>query len=360
MPDSHNHRPRLVISAPKKSSGKTRVALGLARALKNKGISVQGFKKGPDFIDPLWMSLATGRPTYNLDPLMMGNKAVLQSFGSHSQQAALSLIEGNHGLHDGLDEAGTTAGLARMLRAPVLLVVDVTGMNRGAAACVLGQVKMKPLARVGGVILNRVKSTRQLDKVIQAIEANTGVPVLGALPEASAGILERHLGLVTPHEVAETELVMQALANAVGPHCDLERILHLAAQAPPWKAAAAPHPAKAETKIRLGLFQDPAFCFYYSDNLQALEQAGAELVLLNALQDAALPAIDGLYIGGGFPESFLPELSGNHNLLRSIRQQVQAGLPVYAECGGLVYLSRTATWQGKTYPLLGLLDLEIQ
>lgn len=360
MPNSANHRARLVISAPKKSSGKTRVALGLARSLKNKGVIVQGFKKGPDFIDPLWMSLATGRPARNLDPWMMGKAQVMKSFGRHSQHAAMSLIEGNHGLHDGLDEAGTTAGLARMLKAPVLLVLDVTGMNRGAAACVLGQVKMKPSAWVGGVILNRVKSSRQLDKVIQAIEQHTGVPVLGALPETKEGILERHLGLITPNEMQETELMMQALANAVGPHCDLEKILHLAALAPAWSLAPAAQVQRPQPRMRLGVLRDAAFCFYYADNLEALEQAGAELVYLNSMTDPGLPDLDGLYIGGGFPESFLPELSGNHSLLQAIRQQVKAGLPVYAECGGLVYLSRQATWQGQSFSLLGLLDLEIQ
>ncbi|MDT8446992.1 MAG: cobyrinate a,c-diamide synthase [bacterium] len=355
--------PRLLISAPSKSSGKTTVTLGLARALKNQGHRVQCFKKGPDFIDPQWHALATGRPSYNLDSWMMPAEVMRDSLERRSRGASLSIIEGNHGLHDGLDPEGgnSSAGLALYLKAPVLLVVDVTGLNRAAGALVLGQVSMPPQVPIAGVLLNRVKSPRQAEKAVAAIERFAGVKVWGTLPEApQTAIAERHLGLTTSVEDPRAEERIAAAAEWVAGHVDLEAVVNAANQAASlaYSGQALVEPWLGK-KRRLGVVRNEAFCFYYPDNLEALEQAGAELVFIDPIRDAELPEIDGLYIGGGFPESFFKELSANRGFMDSLRQRLEGGLPYWAECGGLIYLAQKARYQGQEFPLVGWLEGEI-
>ena len=358
--------PRLVISASWKSAGKTTVSLGLLRLLAERWLPVVSFKKGPDYIDPMWHRVASGGECYNLDTWMMGEAACRDIFARECARrpGSVALIEGNHGLHDGLDMAGadSTAGLAALLDVPVLLVIDSRRMNRGVAAQVLGLQAMPPKVRIAGVILNHIASSRQEAKQRQAIETYCNMPVLGAIPSDSTLLLpERHLGLVTVGEASDAETFIRDAAAQVERNCDLPAILRLFNEATPLplpEAVEAPSP-KQEALVRIGVFRDAAFCFYYPDNLEALREAGAELLFIDTFKTTALPEIDGLYLGGGFPESFFRELSANTGLLRDVRERIEAGMPTWAECGGLIYLCRSATWDGGRWPLAGVLPVEI-
>ena len=357
--------PRLMISAAHKSAGKTTVTLGLLSSLAAWGVPVRSFKKGPDYIDPLWHTLASGSECHNLDPFMMGREACLESFQRNSgiEQKACVLVEGNHGLHDGLslDGSDSSAGLAGMLDAPVLLVVDSRKANRGIAALVMGMQVMPPSVTITGVILNQVRSSRQSDKQKQAIEHYCRVPVLGAIPyDRELVIPERHLGLTTVDETANAVQFIQGAAERVSHYCDMEAIHSLFYQAPPMPLQKIDSEGKSMAgRARIGVFRDAAFCFYYPDNLRALQNNGAELLMINALQASSLPDVDALYLGGGFPESFFDVLSANRGLLKEVQERVEAGMPLYAECGGLIYLCRNATYGGKTYPLAGILPFDI-
>ncbi|HED31832.1 MAG TPA: hydrogenobyrinic acid a,c-diamide synthase (glutamine-hydrolyzing) [Prosthecochloris aestuarii] len=353
-----------MVSAPAKSSGKTMVSLGILRYLSSRGIAIRSFKKGPDYIDPMWHRLASGSGCASLDPWMMGERSCLETFFRYGHGASCSLIEGNHGLHDGLDIEGTdsSAGLASLLGSPVLLVLDSSRLNRGAAAQVLGMQQMPPRPTIAGVILNKVRGMRQAEKQRAAIERFCHVPVLGAIPaDEELVIPERHLGLTTVGESAGAEECILRAQSAVSRYCDMEAITQLFHSAPPMDLpdlqSFSPYKDK---RTRIGVFRDPAFCFYYPDNLEALERNGAELVFIDTFAASGLPDLGGLYIGGGFPESFLDRLSANTGLLGDVRSRVESGMPLYAECGGLIYLSRTVSWQAKSYALAGLLPYDIE
>ncbi len=354
-----------MVSAPHKSAGKTTVTLGIVASLASRGISIRSFKKGPDYIDPLWHRLASGGECYNLDPWLMGGEACLASFQRNSgiETRSISLVEGNHGLHDGfsLDGSDSSAGLAQLLDTPVLLVVDSRKTNRGIAALVMGMQAMPPSVKIKGVILNQVTNSRQGDKQKQAIEHYCKVPVLGEIPYDQALVIpERHLGLTTVAETADAAQFIQGAAERVAHYCDLDAIQSLFYQAPPMQMQMIESCGNImEVTARIGVFSDAAFCFYYPDNLSALRNNGAELVFINALQESSLPDVDALYLGGGFPESFFEVLSANRGLLKEVRERVEAGMPLYAECGGLIYLCRNATYGGKKYPLAGILPFDI-
>lgn len=355
-----------MISASWKSAGKTTVSLGLLRILREKGVSVVSFKKGPDYIDPMWHRVASGSECYNLDTWMMGEEACRETFARGCAQKADSyaLVEGNHGLHDGMDMAGSdsSAGLAALFDLPVLLVVDGRRMNRGVAAQVLGLQAMPPTVRIAGVILNHVASARQESKQRQSIETFCKVPVLGAIAsDASLLLPERHLGLVTVGESPDAEAFIRAAAEQVERHCDLDAITALFRNAPPTSLPAnrQPDALPEPVKATIGVFRDAAFCFYYPDNLDALRSAGAKLVFIDTFSSSALPDIDGLYIGGGFPESFFEELSANTALSRDVRERIEAGMPAWAECGGLIWLCRSATRNGRQWPLAGVIPVDI-
>ena len=356
--------PRLMISSPQKSSGKTMVSVGIVSHLVSQGIPVQSFKKGADFIDPMWLALASGKECYNLDPYLMGIDACRYSFLNNSgNNNTLSLIEGNHGLHDGmnLDGSDSSAGVAVMLKTPVLLVVDSRHTNRGVAALVMGMQAMPPNVTIAGVILNQVRSGRQEDKQKSAIEKFCNVPVVGAIPmDKGLVIPERHLGLTTVGEIEDAEQFVQRAGERVAHYCDMKTIRSLFYDAPALQRKNIDtSETKTEVKVKIGVFRDAAFCFYYPENLSALRNNGAELVFIDSLQDSSLPDIDGLYLGGGFPESFLDVLSTNKGLLKNVHDRVVAGMPAYAECGGLIYLCRRASYGDKTYPLAGLLPFDI-
>jgi cobyrinic acid a,c-diamide synthase len=354
-----------MISAPWKSSGKTTVSLGILRHFAARGEVVAGFKKGPDFIDPMWHRQASGRECYNLDAWMNGPEGCRESFVRHCLRsgASLALIEGNHGLHDGMDIGGadSSAGMAELLSAPVLLVVDSRRTNRGVAAQVLGMQAMPPKVRIAGVVLNHVASPRQEAKQRAAIETFCSLPVLGAIPDdAALALPERHMGLTTVEEADDAEAFIEAAAGHVSRHCDMEAIRALADLAPAMEVApAAPGPPDAGVKARIGVFRDAAFCFYYPDNFEALRANGAELVFIDTFTSSSLPDVDGLYLGGGFPESFFGQLSANAGLMREVRERIDAGMPAWAECGGLIYLCRSAGRDGTRWPLAGVLPFDI-
>ncbi len=350
---------RLLVSAAHKSSGKTTVSLGLCAALTAQGATVQPYKKGPDYIDPMWLARAADRPCFNLDPHLMDDAALQRCFVQALPGADLALVEGNKGLYDGLalDGSNSNAAVARKLSLPVLLVIDARGMTRGVAPLILGYQAFERDIRIGGVVLNRVGGSRHESKLRAVIEHYTPVPVLGAVAEdARLAVTERHLGLMPCAEVDDAQARVQAIGAIVGAQVDLARVRELAASAGPLPGpapAAAPARLSQVADVRIGIARDRAFGFYYPDDLAALEAAGARLVLIDTLHDTRLPACDGLLIGGGFPESFLPELSANATLREDIRAAIAGGLPTYAECGGLMYLSRSVTWQGRTARMVG-------
>ncbi len=355
---------RLLVSAAHKSSGKTTISIGLCAALRARGLAVQPFKKGPDYIDPMWLSAAAGRDCHNLDFWLMGRDEMLDTFAARSRGADLSLIEGNKGLYDGLDLDGSNsnAALAKLLGAPVVLVIDARGMTRGIAPLILGYQAFDRDIRIAGVILNQLGGSRHESKLRAVIEHYTDVPVIGAVHhDDRISIAERHLGLMPSNEAPQARACIDAIAAAVRDHVDLDRLLGIAALAPPLAGAdrrARPEPAPNcpnPASLRIGIARDAAFGFYYPGDLEALRAAGAELVSIDTLHDVRLPAIDGLFIGGGFPETHMQQLEANVNLRRAIRAAIGGGLPTYAECGGLMYLSRCIQWQGRRCEMVGVI-----
>jgi cobyrinic acid a,c-diamide synthase len=358
--------PRLLVSAAHKSSGKTTISIGLAAAFAARGLAVQTFKKGPDYIDPMWLSAASGRPCRNLDFFVMGRDEIAAHFARHAAAADLALIEGNKGLYDGLDLDGSTsnAALASQLGAPVVLVIDARGMTRGIAPLILGFQAFDRSIRIAGVVLNRLGGSRHEAKLRAVIEHYTDVRVLGAVHQsAEVEIVERHLGLMPSSEATEASARIAAIRDAVATQVDLDAVLEVAGCTPgaPRAAHAAQFGAAAvpEPKIRIGVAMDRAFGFYYADDLEALERAGAEIVPVNTLEDTRLPAIDGLVIGGGFPEVFMAELEANAPLRGDIRRAADAGLPIYAECGGLMYLARSLAWRGSKAQMAGVIPADV-
>jgi len=357
-----------MLSAAHKSSGKTIVTTGLCAALSAQGLAVQPFKKGPDYIDPMWLTQASARPCFNLDPYLMSPQAIVECFRRQARSADISIVEGNKGLYDGLalDGSNSNAALAQLLGLPVLLVLDVRGMTRGVAPLILGYQAFDPAIRIAGVILNQLGGSRHEAKLRAVIEHYTDVPVLGAIGhDAQLTLTERHLGLTPSSELDDAAQRVRTLGERIAAQVDLARLRQIAASAvalpepEPEPAAPAPRPTGARAPVRIGLARDPAFGFYYPDDLAAMEQAGAEIVPFNTLQDARLPEVDGLFIGGGFPEMFMPDLQANGALRAAIRSAVEAGLPVYAECGGLMYLARTLRWKGRVYDMVGALPADV-
>jgi len=352
------HLPRLLISAAHKSSGKTTLTLGLAAALAQRGLAVQAFKKGPDYIDPMWLARASGRPCYNLDPHLMHDAEIVASFARHADGTDIALVEGNKGLYDGLalDGSNSNAALARRLKLPVLLVLDARGMTRGIAPLILGYQAFDREIRIGGVILNQLGGSRHEAKLRAVIEHYTDVPVLGALQhDARLALTERHLGLMPDAELADAQQRVREIAGAVAAQVDLDRVLALArsAEALPVSAIRSATAPASAPQVRIAIARDAAFGFYYPDDLAALEAAGARLVPFDTLRDARLPEVDGLVIGGGFPEVAMDELEANAALRASLRAAIEAGLPTYAECGGLMYLARSIRWGARSAQMVG-------
>jgi cobyrinic acid a,c-diamide synthase len=354
--------PRLVVAAVRGGLGKTTLSLGIIGAWRARGRKIAPFKKGPDFIDAGWLGAAAGSACYNLDLFLMEEESIRRSFVQHTAGCDAAVIEGNRGLYDGVDEAGTysTARLAAVLQAPVVLIVDCTKSSSTVAAVALGCRQYDPSVDLAGVILNNVSSTRH-ETVIRKAMARTGIAVLGAVPRMRKGEFpERHMGLTPFHEHPD-------VAGAVASAIDLaDRFLDLGAL---WRAASeragqviAGHAPAAVTtgadRPVIGVVRDRAFQFYYPDNLEALEAQGAVIREINALEDRELPAVDALYIGGGFPETQAAGLAENRSFSRSLREAADSGLPVYAECGGLIYLGRSLRVGDAVYPMAGLLPAD--
>ncbi len=354
---------RLLISAAHKSSGKTTISIGLCAALAARGEAVQPFKKGPDYIDPLWLGLAAGRPCYNLDPYLSGAAELRAELARRMQGATIGIVEGNKGLYDGVDLEGSNsnAAVAALLGAPVVLVVDARGMTRGIAPLILGYQAFDPGIRIAGVILNRVGGARHEAKLRAAVEHYTTLPVLGAVREDERmSIEERHLGLVPSNEAEGARARVDEIGALIASQVDLDAVLAVARAAATLAPvpAGAPAPA-AGARVRVAIARDAAFGFYYPGDLEALREAGAELVAFDALHDTRLPQADGLFIGGGFPETHMEALAANEELRGQVRASIEAGLPAYAECGGLMYLARSIEWNGRCAPMAGAIPADI-
>ncbi len=397
--------PRLIIAALRGGSGKTILSIGVIAALSKRGQSVAAFKKGPDYIDAGWLALAAGRPCYNLDAFLLSQSDNLQSFLCHSIDHDISIIEGNRGLYDGIDLEGSTstAELAKLLTCPVVLCVDCTKITRTMAAVVAGCCQFDPAVMISGVILNRVANTRHEKKLRDSIEHYCGMPVIGAIPKLSEQHFpERHLGLVPTPEHDWANKSIDAIAEIAEQHIDLEALIAIARKAPGMltedgeqKSEVGPvvvpkegdyaaarmrkseievlqpasriqHPESSNQNpasstqhptVRIGVIRDSAFQFYYPENIEALVSRGAEIVYLSPLKDQKLPELDALYIGGGFPETHAEPLSANTRFNWQLKALAEDGFPIYAECGGLMYLGEQLVLENKSYPMVGILPV---
>ncbi|WP_088833939.1 cobyrinate a,c-diamide synthase [Paenibacillus tyrfis] len=366
MSESRAHR-SLVVAGTGSGAGKTTVTLGLMAALRRRGLTVQGFKCGPDYIDPTYHKAVTGRPSRNLDSWMLTPDTVKEIYARASHDADISIIEGVMGFYDGKDplsNTGSTAEISLLLDCPVLLVVNCQSMARSAAAIVKGFQCLEPRARIAAVFANKVGSDGHYRIVKEAIEQECGIPVIGYMKrEDSLSVPERHLGLVPSIERGELGGLFETLADRIDQTVDMDRLLELAqASEPP----AVPQPrlfAEPSRRygVRMAVARDAAFHFYYPENLELLELYGAELVYFSPLAGEPLPEdVQGLYIGGGFPEEFAERLSAQTQVTDSIRSAVERGLPTLAECGGFMYLTGAiGDTQGRSYPMLGLVPGQV-
>ena len=354
---------RIVIAGVQSGSGKTTIATGIMAALASRG-TVQAFKAGPDYIDPSYHTRVTGRPSRNLDTWMIQPAHVLELFRRSASGADVAVVEGVMGLYDGRTgegDAGSTASIAKLLAAPVVLVVDAAKIARSAAAIVLGFRLFDPRVNIAGVILNRIASPRHYDAVAGPIEREAGVPVIGSVPrDPTLALPERYLGLIPATEGEVAGSFFERARRVCEQSIDLDRLQAIAASAPPLPASEGSglFPDKpCPQMVRIAVARDRAFSFYYEDNLDLLRAWGAEVVEFSPLADAALPAgTAGVYIGGGFPELFAAELAANLPLHAALRGAAASGMPIYAECGGLMYLGEGLTDQsGASHPMAGLI-----
>jgi len=359
-----NRYPRLIIAGTQSGVGKTTVTLAILAALKARGRQVQAFKVGPDFIDPGHHAAVTGRPSRNLDGWMLGEAVNLEIFACAAANADLSIIEGMMGLFDGsspVNDIGSTAELAKQLDAPVLLVIDGSAMARSVAAMVSGYAKFDPALGVAGVLFNRVSNDGHYKLLKEAVEQETDVVVVGYLrPDTAMTISDRHLGLVTAMEQG-TDALYGRLAKAAEETVDLDHIEALATSCRELPLAAPPHPTmrKQGCTVRIGVAQDPAFCFYYPDNLELLEAEGAELVKFSPMNDQMLPDVDMLYLGGGYPELHGEVLARNVTMRTGILKFSERGGTIYAECGGMMYLTQAIRdFAGTSHEMVGLFPAE--
>lgn len=350
--------PRLVIAAPHSHAGKTTITLALLAALTQRGLRVAPFKVGPDYIDPQMHRQVVGRPSYNLDTYLVPGTQVRETFCRVAQEADIAIIEGVMGLFDGsspTSKVGSSAEVATLVQAPIVLVIDAAGMAASVGALVHGFRTYDPEVHVAGVILNRLGSAGHARYLAPAI-AREGVELLGCIPkDAALHIPERHLGLLPTSEEDRVTPLLGRLAALATEHLDLDRLLALAQSAPPMPE---PRPVATTTpRVRIAWAQDAAFHFWYQENIDALTAAGAEIVRFSPLNDAALPPdVDGVWIGGGFPEHFAPHLAANTGMIAALRAHVAAQKPLYAECGGLMYLCEWLEDQhGQRTPQVGLI-----
>jgi len=354
--------PRLTIAGLGGDTGKTAVSVGLCAAWRKKGYRVIPFKKGPDYIDMGWLSRGAGNPCYNIDLFLMSREQVLTSFGLNAGDADVAIIEGNRGLYDGMDLDGSvsTAEIAKLLQSPVILMADCTKVTRTVAAMVVGCQAFDPDVPLKGVILNRLAGQRHESVIRKSIERYCDLPVVGTIPKlADVTFPGRHLGLVPPEEHPLAEEAIERSAEMAARYLDIEELWQIAHSAPPLDFVPEKYPSIVEDRVDIGVIHDSAFQFYYPENMDALKRAGARLIEFSALTDDFPPSIHALYIGGGFPETHAQALSANVSLRKAIKNAAEDGLPIYAECGGLMYLSKKLIWEDKTYPMVGILPFTI-
>jgi len=376
MPDN---TARVVIAGLRGGSGKTTLSLGLIKVLRDSGLKIRAFKKGPDYIDAGWLASASGRNCYNLDPYLFSERKILQSFLLHSRGADCALIEGNRGIYDGMDVEGTysTAELAKLLKSPVVLVVDCTKVTRTLSAVIQGVVAFDREVDIRGVILNNISGRRHESVIRGAVEKYTSVEVLGAIQRLrDERFPERHMGLTPHHEHPEVVQSIDMMGVIVRDSVEYGKVIDMARDAPALHLTdkgcgfegdvtldtqtATGNPQRSTRNTKIGIIKDMAFQFYYPDNFEALRGAGAELVEISAITEESLPEIDALYIGGGFPETNAITLSENRKFMNSLSKAVEQGLPVYAECGGLMYLGREIEFRGKTYQMTAILPISFR
>ncbi|HVO68114.1 MAG TPA: cobyrinate a,c-diamide synthase [Syntrophales bacterium] len=356
--------PRLVIGALRGSAGKTTLCAALAVTLSKRGRMVIPFKKGPDYIDAAWLSRAASNPCYNLDTFMMGREQVALSFSRHASSGAISLIEGNRGLYDGSSPDGehSSAELAKLIKAPVVLVIDCDKVTRTTAAMVLGCQLFDPEVEIRGVILNRVTGNRHTTVVRKAVKDYCDIPVLGTVPRMTDfPFSERHLGLIPPQEHDRICQALDKAANIAEDYLDVEGLIEIAENARLWEDVSLPngfHTCEtANDQVTIAVIRDRAFQFYYPENVEALAACGAKVIEVSAISEEKLPSVDALYIGGGFPETQAGTLAKNEAFRRSVREAAEQGLPIYAECGGFIYLGESLTVGDKHYPMVGFLPV---
>ena len=352
---------QFLISAAHKSSGKTTVSIGLAAAFKARGLAVQTFKKGPDYIDPMWLTLASGRGCRNLDFFLMQRDEIVDLYAEHAADADVAFVEGNKGLFDGLDLDGSNSNsaLARLLGLPVVLVIDARGMTRGIAPLLLGYQAFEPDLKIAGVILNHLGGSRHEGKLRAVIEHYTDLEVFGAIGhDATLTIEERHLGLIPSNESERAEAHVRTLGERIGAAVELDRLLKLEAAFKSPEIKREPRTIK-DRRLRIGIARDRAFGFYYADDMEWLERNGVELVPFDTLSDRKLPQVDGMFIGGGFPELAMDTLAANRALRSDVRAAIDDGLPVYAECGGLMYLARSLSWGESKRDMVGVISADV-
>ncbi len=360
--------PRILLSGTSSRVGKTMISIGLMRALVNRGYKVQPYKVGPDFIDPSFHYFATGRYSRNLDGFMMNREDILEIFERNFRDADIAVIEGKTGLydsHDALNEKGSTAEISKFLQCPTILIANAERLSRTAAAFVLGYKVFDPQVEIKGAILNRVGGARHSNKARTAVEELAGMDVLGTIPRQDITIPDRHLGLIPAFEREEEfRELFDGLAEVVEKFVDIDKIIEIAGAAPSLEEIPEKlifEQQETQNHIQLGVFRDKTFNFYYQDNIDALSASGASIRYIDSLQDKRLPDVDGLYIGGGFPEIFAGELEKNSSLREEIYKFCDDGNPVYAECGGLMYLGETLKLiNGEEYEMVGFLPVKTE
>ncbi|MCD6271308.1 MAG: cobyrinate a,c-diamide synthase [Deltaproteobacteria bacterium] len=354
----------IVVAALRGGSGKTLISIGIIAALKEHGKRVAPFKKGPDYIDAGWLALAAGRPCYNLDTFLITKETTLKTYHYYTLNTEIAIVEGNRGIYDGIDPEGktSTAELAKLLNIPVILCLDCTKSTRTMAAAILGCIKFDPHTMIKGVILNNIAGKRHEKNLRDSIERYCGIPVLGALPKLGRQYFpERHMGLVPTPEHAWAMVAIGNAAKTAKKYIDLKTLFDIAHQSTP-AACTTPFEYRLlsdtiSPRPKIGIFRDAAFQFYYPENIESLKQAGAEIIFISPLEDKSMPEIDALYLGGGFPETHAEKLAQHVEFRNELHSRAEDGLPIYAECGGLMYLGKELVLGENSYAMTGILPI---
>ena len=358
--------PRILISAFRGSSAKTIITLGIIVAFIRRGLKIFPYKKGPDYIDAAWLSQAAGEVCDHLDLYIMGVNGMREVFNRRMGSETISIIEGNRGLFDGVDIHGTysTARVASILEIPVVLIVDCSKITNTIAPLIAGCQAFDPKVQFGGIILNRVAGKRHGDILRKSIEYHTNLSVLGEIPNLDLKMPERHLGLTPVGETRDFNQKLELLGDLAERHLKLDKLLTIAKAAPPLALFNQTQVKKpihnAVRKVKIGIIRDNAFQFYYPENLIALEQEGAEIIEFDSMRDKSIKPVDILYIAGGFPEVHAEKISQNKNFRDTVRIFAEKGLPIYGECGAVIYLGRSVLYNGKKYKMCGFFPLDFE